>query len=240
MAELSQTRKRDNYVSRWLWNALGVAGDQQSLWRPPLLRELRDSIIAKRWKRGRDGKYRDGDGNLLPSILEVCVRGKQVLVISRGRAAREPRRLRRHDELVSGGVLDRHAVARRPCALYCSRSSPTAHSCARIIDKCECVVRSRPSPTQAVPTMRKLRCVSRSRGSKPSWLRQSTRRQWTRSLGRPLCATPPTKSWTSCMAMALPISWMWVDYGDADDMALGYGDAGWRWCCRSLTACWLG
>lgn len=52
MAELSQTRKRDNYVSRWLWNALGVAGDQQSLWRPPLLRELRDSIIASAGSEG--------------------------------------------------------------------------------------------------------------------------------------------------------------------------------------------
>ena len=82
MIELSQSRKKTNYVGEWLWKAIGVdvhALSASETWHLPLLAEIRTAIAAKRGKRGRDGKYRDASGNLLPSLLEICIRGRTLL-----------------------------------------------------------------------------------------------------------------------------------------------------------------
>jgi hypothetical protein len=81
MIELSHSRKKTNYVGEWLWKAIGVDVHRSAseTWHLPLLAELRTAIAAKRGKRGRDGKYRDASGNMLPSLLEICIRGRTVL-----------------------------------------------------------------------------------------------------------------------------------------------------------------
>ena len=83
MIELSQSRKRSNYIGEWLWKALGVDINSQrasETWHLPLLAEIRNAIHGKRGKRSLDGKFRDATGNMLPSLLETCVRGRSLLV----------------------------------------------------------------------------------------------------------------------------------------------------------------
>ena len=87
---------------KWLWQQLGMS---QSEWnhgaqrRLPFLQEIVSAIMSRRVKRNRQGKFLDANGRIVPSLLEVEVRGRRFNVFN------DPRRLRvdLHSD-VEGGV----------------------------------------------------------------------------------------------------------------------------------------
>ena len=73
---------------QWLWKPLGVPRmdwDKGAPWKLPLMQELLATLAEARGKRGRDGKFRDALGNLLPELLEVNVRGHHLQVLNDAR-----------------------------------------------------------------------------------------------------------------------------------------------------------
>ena len=75
---------------KWLWEPLGISRAEWRAgapWKLPLMREIQAWVSAPRAKRGRDGKFRDAEGNLTPRILGVSARGRRLLVLNDVRKA---------------------------------------------------------------------------------------------------------------------------------------------------------
>ena len=67
---------------QWLWKPLGLnyndwrAGQQLKL---PLMQEIQAALAALRLKRRRDGKFIDDKEKVLPSLLPLKIRGRELV-----------------------------------------------------------------------------------------------------------------------------------------------------------------
>ena len=64
--------------STWLWNALGLKSEHRGM-QLPLMQEIKESILRSRGKR-KKGMLLDLKGQVMPSLVKVCVRGKELIV----------------------------------------------------------------------------------------------------------------------------------------------------------------
>ena len=72
------------HLFKWLWEPLGVTlpGWRRGLpYKLPLVQEIQAGISSRRAKRTRDGNWHDAEGNLLPTLLVLNVRGRDLQVL---------------------------------------------------------------------------------------------------------------------------------------------------------------
>jgi len=68
---------------QWLWSPLGITYAEWrngKPWKLPLMEEIRSAISAVRTKRNRDGTWRDAQSRLIPQLLVIDVRGRELKV----------------------------------------------------------------------------------------------------------------------------------------------------------------